>query len=829
MTVYVLALWDSLTRILHQPTDPASIAITRIILGIFLALDVVDERGMSRADARWGNPEDCHFPLFSAMQPPSLSVIMIMYAAMFICCLMMSLGLWWRFSCTLYVILYWYILLLDKSVWNNHSYLFGLLATIMLCSDPHRAWSIDGVLDPSINNSHVPKWSLILLRFQIFILYFLAGIKKLDADWISGYSMKNLSQNWIFTPLRLVLTGSSIEYFVVHHGGLMLDLCLGFMLLWPYSRRLGLFLGAAFNLMNMTMFNIGMFPWVCLATMPLFCDASWPRNLFKSLSILSIKGMLQVNPNFLNRILGYLRNMIDLLLRFHRTMSHLLSNRLQKVTSGDDRTKVAKEKLRTRGNRGKGIEDAISTDDINKQEERNKYMAVNDMTNITHESSLQKNTNCIYSDSDPVTVRQRLTTLALLVYVFLQLTLPFSHPLTQGYTTWTDGPYGYSWDMMVHSWNTLHVKITVKTQTGEYYIDPKIWSKSNRWMSQADMASQYARCIGKRLENIGMHNVSLYFDVWRSLNGRFQQRIFDPNIDMLTASWSPWVKASWVLPVLEQQWRESVLVEDSVQDVVYVADFPGLTLQNYISDDLENVTLKVFKGQVYITISKCELGITKSKPTLNQQNSSIDNVGNNPNTIHKAEDNILSDFGGTELNRMIHLTINAGESSTLPVGCQHEVTITSDIPAFYTYSYVNRTAIHTIENKEDNTSSSKCEIKSWYETFDFAGNGVMKDLLGKEEDSASRSQIETDSSYGTCNLAQPICWNTIASYMWPSPTNYHIEKPKNADEKTTNTIDPPSWTDFKNFVYRKIHLFQKAFKLFEEAVCDLVFGLETKV
>lgn len=29
----------------------------------------------------------------------------------------------------------------------------------------------------------------------------------------------------------------------------------------------------------------------------------------------------------------------------------------------------------------------------------------------------------------------------------------------QGFNNWTNGLYGYSWDMMVHSWNTQHVRI----------------------------------------------------------------------------------------------------------------------------------------------------------------------------------------------------------------------------------------------------------------------------------------------------------------------------------------------------------------------------------
>lgn len=46
----------------------------------------------------------------------------------------------------------------------------------------------------------------------------------------------------------------------------------------------------------------------------------------------------------------------------------------------------------------------------------------------------------------------------------------------QGYNNWTRGLYGYSWDMMVHKWNTQHIKIRyVSRETGaEGFLDPQV-------------------------------------------------------------------------------------------------------------------------------------------------------------------------------------------------------------------------------------------------------------------------------------------------------------------------------------------------------------------
>ena len=44
------------------------------------------------------------------------------------------------------------------------------------------------------------------------------------------------------------------------------------------------------------------------------------------------------------------------------------------------------------------------------------------------------------------------------LYAAIQLVLPYSHSITQGYNGWTQGAYGYSWDMMIHSFRQAWFK-----------------------------------------------------------------------------------------------------------------------------------------------------------------------------------------------------------------------------------------------------------------------------------------------------------------------------------------------------------------------------------
>lgn len=48
----------------------------------------------------------------------------------------------------------------------------------------------------------VPFWNYFGLKFQFFLLYFMAGLKKSEKEWLDGFSMTNLSSHWVFAPFR---------------------------------------------------------------------------------------------------------------------------------------------------------------------------------------------------------------------------------------------------------------------------------------------------------------------------------------------------------------------------------------------------------------------------------------------------------------------------------------------------------------------------------------------------------------------------------------------------------------------------------------------------
>lgn len=50
------------------------------------------------------------------------------------------LGLFYRLACLMFISTYWYVFFLDKTAWNNHSYLYGLISFQLMLMDANRYW-----------------------------------------------------------------------------------------------------------------------------------------------------------------------------------------------------------------------------------------------------------------------------------------------------------------------------------------------------------------------------------------------------------------------------------------------------------------------------------------------------------------------------------------------------------------------------------------------------------------------------------------------------------------------------------------------------------------
>eukprot|EP00501_MAST-03F_sp_TOSAG23-6_P002013 GSMAST32.ASY1.ANO1.2098.1 assembled CDS len=255
-----LSIWNNIVAQLCAPIDGSSLAIWRIFFGIVMMFDFIMERLYNQYLL---TNDKCHFSYFSWITPLNWDGFVLFRAVLTFAHIGIILGFFYKFSCFICAIGAWYLFLLDKTHWNNHSYLFATLKTVMIFLECHACWSFDCVLFSSIlwdKGFHVPAWNVMLLRIINFILYFIAGLKKASSnDWVNGKSLK-----WIAHNFNLTFEEDFRKLFI-NTGGLGFDLLVASMVCF------------FFHSVNVNLFEIGVFPHVCIGLISIWWNPSWPR------------------------------------------------------------------------------------------------------------------------------------------------------------------------------------------------------------------------------------------------------------------------------------------------------------------------------------------------------------------------------------------------------------------------------------------------------------------------------------------------------------------------------------------------------------------------
>lgn len=217
---------------------------------------------------------------FEWVKPLGGDGIYYVYGLMAVLAVCILIGLMYRLSTILFFLTFSYIFLLDQTYYLNHAYLVILISFLMIFLPANRAYSVDVYLRPKLRTHVAPAWTLWLILFQIGIVYFFGGIAKLNSDWlIRGEPMHTwLSNRTDFPVVGHLFTEQWMAYFF-SYSGLLIDLCAVPLLLWPRTRIPMTILLVMFHLTNYHLFNIGIFPWLMLATIPLYYYPAWHNKL----------------------------------------------------------------------------------------------------------------------------------------------------------------------------------------------------------------------------------------------------------------------------------------------------------------------------------------------------------------------------------------------------------------------------------------------------------------------------------------------------------------------------------------------------------------------
>ncbi len=208
-------------------------------------------------------------------------------------------GLLYRVSTALFFLAFTYMFLLEQARYLNHFYLFSILSFMLILVPAHSRFSLDGRLGITTRRKQIPAWSLWFFRIELIIVYFYAGLAKLNPDWIRGKPMDEWLAKKHTLPVIESFLSSDFAPYLFSHGGLAFDLFIGPLLLWRRTRLPAFIAATAFHLTNAWMFNIGIFPWFMIGATTLFFRPDWPVLLLEKVKIIFSKfGKGNSKPSF---------------------------------------------------------------------------------------------------------------------------------------------------------------------------------------------------------------------------------------------------------------------------------------------------------------------------------------------------------------------------------------------------------------------------------------------------------------------------------------------------------------------------------------------------
>ncbi len=172
-----------------------------------------------------------------------------------------------------------YVELIEKATYLNHYY-FVSVATFLLALLPaSHAASLDLRLGRVARADSVPAWVQWALRVQVGVVYFFAGVAKLNPDWLLRAQPLRI---WLAARSDLPLVGGLLEEPVVAYaaswGGALFDLGIVWWLLHRRTRAPAFAALVVFHVITGLLLPIGMFPFLMVVGASVFLDAGWPRR-----------------------------------------------------------------------------------------------------------------------------------------------------------------------------------------------------------------------------------------------------------------------------------------------------------------------------------------------------------------------------------------------------------------------------------------------------------------------------------------------------------------------------------------------------------------------
>jgi hypothetical protein len=127
-----------------------------------------------------------HFPYTGLewIKPLPFWGMLLVFIVLAITALGMGAGWHYRRMGIVFTLSFAYVSLIDKASYLSYYYYVLIIALMLLVSPAFRLFSIDLIRKPSIRVDFAPVWLLWAFKLQVVMVFFFAGMAKLNSDWL---------------------------------------------------------------------------------------------------------------------------------------------------------------------------------------------------------------------------------------------------------------------------------------------------------------------------------------------------------------------------------------------------------------------------------------------------------------------------------------------------------------------------------------------------------------------------------------------------------------------------------------------------------------------
>lgn len=259
---------------LLKESKTATLAVFRFLFGFMMLLSIIRFWQKGWIETIYIEPS-FHFSYYGFEWAKPLGDFT--YLLFFICGLssfFIAIGYKYRLSIILFFLSFTYIELMDKTTYLNHYYFISILSFLLIFLPANATFSFDSYLKKR-EFTKIPKWTIDSIKLLLTIVYFHAGIAKLNSDWLFRAMPLKI---WLPSKYDFPLIGNTLlqeEWFhyAMSWGGAVYDLSIPFLLYYRKTRTLGFLLVLFFHVSTSVLFpSIGMFPYIMIVSTLVFLD-----------------------------------------------------------------------------------------------------------------------------------------------------------------------------------------------------------------------------------------------------------------------------------------------------------------------------------------------------------------------------------------------------------------------------------------------------------------------------------------------------------------------------------------------------------------------------